>query len=35
MDNLPLTKKVKIYNGQNTGSSVSGAGKTCQLHVKE
>ena len=35
MDNLPLTKKVKIYNGQKTGSSVSGAGKTGQPLVKE
>ena len=24
-----------IYNGENTVSSISGAGKTGQLHVKE
>ena len=25
----------KIYNGEKTASSISGAGKTGQLHVKE
>ena len=29
------TKEARIYNGENTASSVSGAGKTGQLHVKE
>ena len=28
-------KKGKIYNGEKTVSSISGAGKTEQLHVKE
>ena len=32
---LILTKKVRIYNGEKTASSVSGAGKTGQLCVKE
>ena len=30
-----LTKKARIYNGEKAVSSVSGAGKTGQLHVKE
>ena len=30
-----LTKEVRIYNGEKTASSTSGAGKTGQLHVKE
>ena len=30
-----LTKKARIYNGAKITSSVSGAGKTGQLHVKE
>ena len=29
------TKEARIYNGAKTASSVSGAGKTGQLHVKE
>ena len=29
-----MTKEVKIYNGEKTVSSISGAGKTGQLHVK-
>ena len=29
------TKEAKIYNGEKTASSISGAGKTGQLHVKE
>ena len=33
--NWSMTKEVGIYNGQKTSSSVSGAGKTGQLHVKE
>ena len=32
---LILTKKVRIYNGEKTASSVSGAGKTGQLGTKE
>ena len=32
---LFLTKNAKIYNGAKIDSSVSGAGKTGQLHVKE
>ena len=35
MGTLTLTKEARIYNGENTASSVSGAGKTGQLHVKE
>ena len=34
-DILSLTKETKIYNGEKTVSSTSGAGKTGQLHVKE
>ena len=30
-----LTKEARIYNGAKNGSSVSGAGNTGQLHVKE
>ena len=29
-----LTKEARIYNGEKTASSISGAGKTGQLHVK-
>ena len=32
---LIFDKGDKIYNGEKTASSVSGAGKTGQLHVKE
>ena len=32
---LFLTKNAKIYNGAKIDSSVSGAGKTGQLHVKK
>ena len=35
MDNLSLTKEVRIYNGLNTISLTSGAGKTGQPLVKE
>ena len=35
MVNLFLIKEERIYNGEKTASSVSGAGKTGQLHVKE
>ena len=32
---LFLTKEARIYNGANTASSIDGAGKTGQPHVKE
>ena len=32
---LFLTKEGRIYNGARTASSINGAGKTGQLHVKE
>ena len=32
---LFLTKEARIYNGEKMVSSISGAGKTGQLHVKE
>ena len=32
---LILTKEARIYNGEKTVSSINGAGKTGQLHVKE
>ena len=35
MGTLFLTKEARIYNGTKTASSVNGAGKTGQLHVKE
>ena len=35
MGTLFLTKEARIYNGAKTTSSVNGAGKTGQLHVKE
>ena len=35
MDTLSLTKEARIYNGEKTVSSVSGAGKTGQIQVKE
>ena len=35
MGNLFLTKEARIYNGAKIASSVSVAGKTGQLHVKE
>ena len=34
MDSLYLPKEVKLYNGEKTASSIRGAGKTGQLHVK-
>ena len=34
MGTLFLTKEAKIYNGAKTASSINGAGKTGQLHVK-
>ena len=35
MVTLSLIKEARIYNGEKTDSSISGAGKTGQLHVKE
>ena len=35
MGTLYLTKEARIYNGANTASSIDGAGKTGQLHIKE
>ena len=35
METLFLTKEAKIYNKEKTASSVSGAGKTGQPHVRE
>ena len=35
MGTLFLTKEAGIYNGAKTDSSINGAGKTGQLHVKE
>ena len=32
---LFLIKEARIYNGEKTASSITGAGKTGQLHVKE
>ena len=34
-DTLSFTKETRIYNGEKTASSINGAGKTGQLHVKE
>ena len=35
MVTLSLIKETRIYNGEKTASSISGAGKTGQLHVEE
>ena len=35
MDTLFLTEEARIYNGAKTASSINGAGKTGQPHVKE
>ena len=35
MDSLFLTKEAKLYNGAKMAFSISGAGKTGQLHIKE
>ena len=35
MATLSLIKEERIYNGDKTASSISGAGKTGQVHVKE
>ena len=34
MVTLSLIKEARVYNGEKTVSSISGAGKTGQLHVK-
>ena len=34
MVTLSLIKEARIYNGEKTASSISGAGKTGQLRVK-
>ena len=34
MVTLSLIKEARIYNGEKTASSISGAGKTGQLDVK-
>ena len=31
---LSLTNEARIYNGEKTASSLSGAGKTGQLYIK-
>ena len=35
MHTLFLQKEARIYDGAKTASSINGAGKTEQLHVKE
>ena len=30
-----MTKEARVYNGEKTVSSINGAGKTGQRHVKE
>jgi len=35
MGTLILRKETRIYNGAKTASSINGAGKTGQPHVKE
>ena len=35
MHTLFLTKEPRVYNGAKTASSINGAGKTGQLHVKQ
>ena len=35
MNTLSLTKEARIHNGEKTASSISDAGKTGWLHVKE
>ena len=35
MGTLFLMKEARIYNGAKIASSINGAGKTGQLHVKE
>ena len=35
MVTLFLIREARVYNGEKKASSISGAGKTGQLHVKE
>ena len=35
MGTLFLAKETRIYNGAKVATSINGAGKTGQLHVKE
>ena len=35
MGTISLTKEARIYNGRKTASSISDAGETGQLYVKE
>ena len=35
MGTLSLTREARVYNGAKIASSISDAGKTGQLHVKE
>jgi len=35
MGTLFVTKEARIYNRAKTASSINGAGKTEQMHVKE
>ena len=35
MVNLSMTKEARVYYGEKTVSSISRAGKTGQLHVKD
>ena len=35
MGTLSMTKEARIYNREETASSVDGAGETGQLHLKE
>ena len=35
MINQSMTQEARIYDGKKTKSSVSGAGKKLELHVKE
>ena len=35
MGTLSLTKEARIYKGEKTDASISGAGRIGQLHVKE
>ena len=35
MVNESTTKEARLYNGEKTVSSINGAGKTGQLHMKK
>ena len=35
MNTFFFTKEARTYNGAKTASSINGAGKTGELHVKE